>query len=114
MAHYQLVVLTNAAAGRDEEFNAWYDGQHLPDVLSVPGFVSAQRFRLAPASGHTAWSYLAIYDVETDDPAKAMAELEARAASGQMAMSDAADLSNATVFFASALGPKVAAPGKLD
>ena len=29
----------------DEEFSEWYDA-HLPEILSIPGFVSAQRFRL--------------------------------------------------------------------
>jgi hypothetical protein len=110
MARHQLVVLTNAAPGRDAEFNEWYDQRHLQDVLAVPGMVSAQRFHLKPGMGHTAWSYLAIYDVETDDPAKVLAELQARA--GEMEMSSAADLSNATLFFASALGPKVNAPNK--
>ncbi len=110
MPRYQLIVLTNAVKGRDGEFNDWYDNRHLADVLSVPGFTGAQRFRLEPASGITDWSYLAIYDMETDDPAKCMADLQAKGAAGQMVMSDAADLSNATVFYASALGPRVDAP----
>jgi hypothetical protein len=112
MPRYQLIVLTNAAKGRDEEFNDWYDNQHLGDVLSVPGFVGAQRFRLDPAAGSTDWSYLAIYDMETDDPAKCMAELQAQGAAGKMVMSDAADLSNATVFYATALGSWVGVPQK--
>ena len=109
MAKYQLVVLTNAAKGRDDEFNKWYDGQHVGDVLRIPGFTACQRFRLQPGSGQTAWSYLALYDVETDDPAKTMEAMQAHAMSGQMPMSDAADLSTATVFFASPLGGKVTA-----
>ena len=109
MPRYQMIVLTNAAKGRDDEFNDWYDNRHLADVLAVPGFVGAQRFRLEPAAGNTAWSYLAIYDMETDDPAKCMAELQARGGTSEMVMSDAADLSNATVFYASALGPHIAA-----
>jgi hypothetical protein len=31
----------------EAEFNAWYDA-HLDEILSIPGFVSAQRFRLEP------------------------------------------------------------------
>lgn len=112
MARYQLVVLTNAAPGKDAEFNAWYDNRHVQDVLAIPGFLGAQRFKLTPGSGQTNWSYLALYDIETDDPAKTMADMQAHAASGKMEMSDAADLSTATVFFASTLGPKVAAPNK--
>jgi hypothetical protein len=32
----------------DEEFNTWYDA-HLYEILSIPGFEAAQRFRLSPA-----------------------------------------------------------------
>jgi hypothetical protein len=112
MARYQLVVLTNAAKGKDAEFNAWYDNTHVKDVLEIPGFLAAQRYKLAPGSGQTNWSYLALYEIETDDPAKTMADMQAHAASGKMAASDAADLSTATVFFASTLGPKVMATNK--
>lgn len=37
MARYKLVAFSNAAGGQDAEFNAWYDGQHMPDVLAIPG-----------------------------------------------------------------------------
>ncbi len=47
MGTYKLLVLTNAVEGRDDEFNQWYDHQHIPDALDVPGYVAAQRFRLA-------------------------------------------------------------------
>ncbi len=36
----------------DEEFNGWYD-PHLDEILVVPGFVSAQRYKLEPAVTHT-------------------------------------------------------------
>lgn len=29
----------------EEEWNRWYDEKHVPELLTVPGFVSAQRFR---------------------------------------------------------------------
>jgi hypothetical protein len=29
--------------GREDEFNLWYDPTHLPDVLKLPGFVSARQ-----------------------------------------------------------------------
>jgi hypothetical protein len=28
-----------------EEWNAWYDGEHVPELLTVPGIVSATRFQ---------------------------------------------------------------------
>jgi hypothetical protein len=69
MSKYTLVVLTNAVEGREEEFNAWYDDTHIPDVLRSRGFVSAQRFRIAETNPPQAFDhrYLALYDVETDD-----------------------------------------------
>jgi hypothetical protein len=65
---YKLVVLSNAEADREGELNEWYD-QHILHVLQVDGFVSAQRFRRVTTepdqpSTHT---YLAEFDIETDD-----------------------------------------------
>ena len=30
----------------EEEFNRWYDDEHLPERLEIPGYVSARRFKL--------------------------------------------------------------------
>jgi len=53
----------------DEEFNAWYDA-HLPEILSIPGFVSARRYRLEPvvkdAAEPVSYRYLAAYEIEGD------------------------------------------------
>lgn len=66
---YTFLVLTNAADSQDEAFNAWYDNTHIPDVLRVPGFVAAQRFKLADTTPPQAFGhrYLALYELETDD-----------------------------------------------
>lgn len=74
-----FVVQTNAVPGRDEEFNDWYDNQHLADLLEVPGFVAAQRFRLEdvprdPPVAPYRYRYLAIYEIE-GDPDVALAAL---------------------------------------
>lgn len=55
-----LLTLTEPPAAMEEEFNAWYDTEHLAERLAVPGFRSAQRW----ISGRT---YLATY--ELDSPA---------------------------------------------
>ena len=50
MAKYTFVVLTNAVEGKDDAFDEWYTNTHLGEVqLAVPGFVSAQRFKLTDA-----------------------------------------------------------------
>ena len=53
----------------DEEFCEWYDA-HLPEILSIPGFVSARRYRLEPvvtdATEPVSYRYLALYEVDGD------------------------------------------------
>jgi hypothetical protein len=69
MARFLCLVGTNPVTGRAQEFNEWYDSQHLPDLLRVPGIVSAQRYRLAELreAQSSEYEYLAIYEIETDD-----------------------------------------------
>ena len=61
----------------DEEFSEWYDA-HLPEILSIPGFASAQRFRLEPvvtdATEPVSYRYLAMYEIE-GDPDKLLEEM---------------------------------------
>jgi hypothetical protein len=45
-------------------FNAWYDEEHVPDRLALPGFLKAQRYRAAEAEGPR---YLALYDLSSVD-----------------------------------------------
>lgn len=92
MGKYVLVATSGAVDGRDDEFNAWYDAHHLGDVCAVPGVISGRRFNACPASpAETPAPYLAIYEIETDDPAGVMAELSRRARSGEMLMTDSID-----------------------
>lgn len=92
MARYAYTVFSHAVAGKEDEYNRWYSGQHLDDVLRVPGFVSAQRFKLALEDAAAPAQYLAIYEVETDDPQQALADLSARAGTPAMPISPALDL----------------------
>ena len=48
---------------REDEWNRWYDEKHLPELLSVPGIVSATRYRQHGAEGR----YLAAYEIEGPD-----------------------------------------------
>ena len=56
----------------EDEFNEWYDA-HLPEILSIPGFVSAQRYRLDPvvvdADVPVRYRFMALYEVEGDPDA---------------------------------------------
>ena len=48
----------------EEEFNAWYDTEHIPERLAVPGILTALRF-VCIEGGHP--RYLAMYDLESFD-----------------------------------------------
>jgi hypothetical protein len=58
-----LIVTTNPPADMEEEFNAWYEQEHIPERLAVPGFERAQRYSLANGERR----YLALYDVGAFD-----------------------------------------------
>ena len=47
MAENLFLVLTNPIEGEEDAFNKWYDAQHVPEVLDVPGVIAAQRYDLA-------------------------------------------------------------------
>jgi hypothetical protein len=58
-----LLVLTTAPVGVDEEYNAWYDEEHAPARLGVPGIRTARRYR----DTATSRNYLACYDLDSAD-----------------------------------------------
>ena len=96
MAKYTFVVLSNSTTpGQEAEYNEWYNKIHIPDVLNVPGFVAAQRFKVADAQldGYSgAHRYLALYEIETDDPGRSLDDLKKRIGTADMVMSDAIDM----------------------
>jgi hypothetical protein len=53
-----LIVHAQPAPIFEEEFNAWYDSEHLPERLAVPGFETALRYVGTAGSR----GYLAVYD----------------------------------------------------
>jgi hypothetical protein len=93
MGRFKLVVLANPTDGREEEFNEWYSNIHLADIVAVPGFRSAQRFKLKEPMGFEhRQQYLAIYELECDDPQAVVEELYRRRDTPAMILSDALDL----------------------
>lgn len=60
---------------REQEFNDWYNGNHVPDVLNAPNFEAAIRYKVvATLMGHVP-AYLALYYVSQDDVQTANREL---------------------------------------
>ena len=93
MAHYKLVIFSEPTEGQEEEYNRWYDAVHLPEVLSIPGFVSAQRFKLhSPMIGELPHKYLSIYEVDCDDPQQVLNGLFVATEAGEMNISGALNL----------------------
>jgi hypothetical protein len=111
MAKHLLVVLSDAVPGQEQEFVRWYEEQHLDHVLGVPGFVSAQLFKVAhdgakPLSGR----YVALYEMETDDPVAAYASLQKAARAGKLPMTATMDLSNVVSTVVSPVSEKKTPP----
>jgi hypothetical protein len=89
-----MFVFTEPASPEVEaEYNRWYDEQHLPEVCAWPGITAARRFRLNPQSPGASRSgerrYLAIYDLDCEEPRALVRELQAAATDGRLSMSDA-------------------------
>ena len=105
---YMLLLQSNAVEGREEAFNAWYDAQHVPDLLRIPGIVSAQRYVVSPLQNPPppgTWQYVALYEIETDDLAATMQAIRARSGTQEMPLSDALG-SDKVAFFLEPLGDR--------
>ena len=57
-----LLTMTEPQAAMEEEFNAWYDTEHMAERLSIPGFLSARRW-VDPAAPAGTGKYLATYEL---------------------------------------------------
>src|SRR5215467_8299922 len=88
---YYFYVFSNPVPGHEDEYNKWYDQQHAADVVSIPGFVSAQRyvksdtpfFRVVDVQMP---KYLIIYKIVTTDVEAVFAEVERRLKTGETYM----------------------------
>lgn len=89
---YYLYVLTEPTPERDAEYNDWYSNRHAPDVVSIPGFVSAQRYvasehQLRPDAKPPV-KYMIEFKIVTDDLAAVMGEVNRRIREGVTVISD--------------------------
>jgi hypothetical protein len=60
-----LLTMTEPPAAMEEEFNAWYDDEHLAERLAIPGFRSAKRWvaDVPPGQG----KYLGTYELDSSE-----------------------------------------------
>jgi hypothetical protein len=59
-ARWHYVVATDVLAGQEDDFNAWYEREHLPGLAAVPGTARAARYEIAEGPGPR---YHACYDL---------------------------------------------------
>jgi hypothetical protein len=98
MRRFKMLVFSEPFEDREDEFNQWYTSRHLDDICGLPGFTSAQRFTVHSVSmGTTLNKYLAIYDVETDDPDWVIENMFANRDTPAMPISPAFNLDATTV-----------------
>jgi len=100
-----VVVLTEPTAGREDEFNDYYENVHIREVLATTGWTSGQRFRLSDQAGaECPLPFLALYEAEADDPKEILQTLTKTRPERQQ--SSAINMKTAGVWVFSATGPR--------
>ena len=61
-----LMVFVDIDTEQDADFNAWYNQEHVSDLLALPGFLNGARYESAKGGPR----YLACYELETVDAVK--------------------------------------------
>jgi len=112
---YFFLVFNSPVRGREAEYNLWYNHQHAPDVVSVPGFVSAQRYELNAiqlrAVALKKPKYLVLYEIRTDDLPAVIAEVKRRLSTGQTKISPALDPASGEMYLYRQFRPTVPGAG---
>ena len=102
-----LLVFSDPVAGREDEYHSWYSETHLPELLSLPGFQGARRLSRADegVAGFPGCPQgnVAMYELDGDGE-KAIETMMAAAASGELHMSDALDMSTLVLWLFRARG----------
>jgi hypothetical protein len=86
---YAMLVFANPIPGREAEFNDWYTNTHMGDLVQLPGWVGAQRFRIItnvtprPTAAGYNQGYLIIWDLEETDANSALGRMTAAIAGGK-------------------------------
>jgi heme-degrading monooxygenase HmoA len=62
-----MIVMMDVEPEHEDEFNRWYNNEHLIERLEIPGYVSARRFKLEEGSGGVL-KYLCIWELDDSTP----------------------------------------------
>ena len=109
---YYFMVYSNAAPGKEDEFNTWYDRIHAPIVIEEGDFVWTQRFELSPeqfaGTGTPALKtrqFMVIFAIETNDIKASLVEVNKRLGLPRNVQSSSLDGSSLQAVSWKALGP---------
>src|SRR4051812_23955174 len=58
-----LLMMTDIDPAHEEDFNRWYEEEHLAERMAIPGFINARRFTAIEGGP----KYLALYDLDSTD-----------------------------------------------
>ena len=112
------MVYSNPTDGRDDEFIEWYETVHIPEVLAVPGMLSAQRCRLKVTKAGREGGlspethrYCVVYEMD-GEPDEVMEVIRDQVATGEMHMSDVLDMTSIQMLWWTKEGEKQVAPGR--
>jgi len=114
---YIYLVMADPLPGREFDFNDGYQNMHMGDLVQLPGWTGAQRFRLVPVTPRTTQPLyrrgnLIIWDQEGDDLAKLQSESRNAIAGGKSRLIPGFDYSTdgpVSVTY-QVTGPRVARP----
>ena len=110
MPKYRMIMFSQAVEGREADYESWYDDTHIPDMLQVPGFVAAQRFRIVKnVVGETNFPFCTIYELEADSADAALGAMFGAMQGGKMQMSDSVDPDKAQGFICEEVRERVTA-----
>jgi hypothetical protein len=113
---YYFFVFSNPVAGHEDEYNKWYDEQHALDVVSVPGFVTAQRFvknelPLYRMVDLQVPKYLIVYKIVTDDVETVFGEVNRRLKTGETVISPTFDTKTSVSYVYRPFRPEIKGVG---
>jgi hypothetical protein len=113
---YYFFVFSNPVAGHEDEYNEWYNEQHAPDVVAIPGFVTAQRFvkndlPLYRMVDLQVPKYLVIYKIVTDNVEAVFAEVSRRLQTKETVMSPTFDSKTSVSYVYKPFRPEIKGVG---
>ena len=109
MARFQMIFITASKPGRGEEYSEWCRTQHFPDLMRIPGVVAAKRFKVLSKDADDRTHFVAIVEVECDDPEDVMREIRRRNGTPEMPRHDCYDAATVSVSFTELEGEWVSA-----